>query len=453
MPRDPFKKGCEEFRSTRRPMLNPEMSRRQVLMGGLGLGSSLYATKAMTVERMLESAQAQAAAAPNAPILVNVFLPGGCDLLSTLTPLWVAGPLNDVRKTLGDNTTPALGSTGLGLHASLSEGAGGGVRGMFEAGKIGFLPGIDYANPDLSHFNSRNFWETGIVSPLAGPGWLGRWLDVAGSPDNPLQGLTLGGGLSPILRTAGAPVASLNSPRDARLNFAGTWGVGADKAAEAWGRLADAASSSRPGPAASAKAAGLTRTVADKLAPYAAEEGNGPHPPDPLAPPIPYPEDNELGEKLSRAAALLALPLGVRVVTVEADGDYDTHDDQPTELAAALKGLSEALSAFQADIELRGLGPRVLTFVWSEFGRRVESNESQGTDHGAGGVAWVQGVRARPGVLTDYPDITRLDEHGNLAVTVDFRRVYASLLEGWLGTPADAVLPGAATFGHVSLVA
>ena len=95
----------------------------------------------------------------------------------------------------------------------------------------------------------------------------------------------------------------------------------------------------------------------------------------------------------------------------------------------------------------------MLTFVWSEFGRRVEGNESQGTDHGAGGIAWVQGNRARPGILTDYPDIARLDEHGNLAVTVDFRRVYASLLEGWLGTPADAVLPGAAAFGRVPVIA
>src|SRR5699024_253232 len=114
-----------------------------VLLGGLGLGLSLYATKAMTFERLLESAQAQAAAAPDAPILVNVFLPGGCDLLSTLTPLWVAGPLNDLRRTLGAAENPALGASGLGLHPSLSAGVGGGVRGLFEANKIGFLPGID----------------------------------------------------------------------------------------------------------------------------------------------------------------------------------------------------------------------------------------------------------------------------------------------------------------------
>jgi uncharacterized protein (DUF1501 family) len=93
----------------------------------------------------------------------------------------------------------------------------------------------------------------------------------------------------------------------------------------------------------------------------------------------------------------------------------------------------------------------VLTFVWSEFGRRPESNDSQGTDHGAGGIAWVQGTRARGGVLTDYPDLKALDRHDNLAVTVDFRRVYASLLEGWLGTDASAVIPNAGAFGRLAV--
>ena len=93
----------------------------------------------------------------------------------------------------------------------------------------------------------------------------------------------------------------------------------------------------------------------------------------------------------------------------------------------------------------------MLTFVWSEFGRRPESNDSQGTDHGAGGVAWVQGTRARAGIVSDYPDLTRLDANDNLAVTVDFRRVYCSLLEGWLGTDATEVIPQAASFGRLEL--
>ena len=95
----------------------------------------------------------------------------------------------------------------------------------------------------------------------------------------------------------------------------------------------------------------------------------------------------------------------------------------------------------------------MLTLVWSEFGRRPEANDSSGSDHGAGGIAWVQGTRAQGGILSEYPDLGRLDRQGNLAVTLDFRRVYSSLLEQWLGTGADEVIPRAGSFGRVQLVA
>jgi uncharacterized protein (DUF1501 family) len=94
----------------------------------------------------------------------------------------------------------------------------------------------------------------------------------------------------------------------------------------------------------------------------------------------------------------------------------------------------------------------VLTFVWSEFGRRPMANKSLGTDHGAGGIAWVQGPRAVNGLLTEYPSLTDLDPEKNLKVTVDFRRVYASLIAQWLGTDPAEIIPGAAQFGQVQLV-
>jgi uncharacterized protein (DUF1501 family) len=140
------------------------------------------------------------------------------------------------------------------------------------------------------------------------------------------------------------------------------------------------------------------------------------------------------------------------VAALEADGEFDTHDNQTRDLDSGLEGVSEALSAFQADLEARGIADRVLTFVWSEFGRRPEANDSDGTDHGAGGIAWVQGTRVASGVLTDYPSLDQLDAEDNLAVTVDFRRVYASLLEGWLGTDAAEVIPDAGAFGRLRLV-
>jgi uncharacterized protein (DUF1501 family) len=168
---------------------------------------------------------------------------------------------------------------------------------------------------------------------------------------------------------------------------------------------------------------------------------------------VAYPADSDFAKHLSRLAGLLAQPLGIRVAAVDAPGDFDTHDDQPKELASALSEVSQGLAAFQADLEARGIADRVLTFVWSEFGRRPQSNDSQGTDHGAGGVAWVQGTRARGGILSDYPDLGRLDREDNLAVTIDFRRVYCSLLESWLGTDAAEVIPNAGAFGRVALVA
>jgi uncharacterized protein (DUF1501 family) len=444
-------RGCDDFRHTseanRARWLARPLTRRQVLVRGLGAGLSVYAAKAMPFTRILEAANAQAAAAPEAPVLVAVFLPGGCDLLSTLVPLGDYGRYADLRGGIKVDAPPALGGTGLGLHPALSEGINGGVRGLADAGKVGWLPGIDYANPDLSHFHSRHFWETGLITQSDAPGWLGRWLDRHGSGDNPLQGLSLDWTLSPVMRSARAPVAALTSPSDAQLGIRDVWGTAEDKALETWGRIT-AARPGAPGPAAAYTAARLAKDVGDRLAPYTGDSHNG----DPLKPPVEYPADNDLGQRLSRLAALISLPLGIRVATIDADGEFDTHDNQPQDLAKALTQVSGALASFQADLEARGIADRVLTLVWSEFGRRPKANDSSGTDHGAGGVAWVQGTRARPGVLTDYPSLSRLDREDNLQVTVDFRSVYSSLLEGWMGTDAGEVIPNARGFGRVALV-
>jgi hypothetical protein len=232
------------------------------------------------------------------------------------------------------------------------------------------------------------------------------------------------------------------------MQFGGTWGPGADKAAAAWAALA-AVPRTGAGPVAAGRAARLTQDVSRMLAPFHRDDKAGI---DPLAPPVPYPEKSKFGDKLSRLAGLIAQPLGIRVATIDAPGDYDTHDDQPAELDTALRELSQGLSAFQADLEARGVADRVLTFVWSEFGRRPKSNDSSGTDHGAGGMAWVQGTRVRSGVLSDVPDLGALDRNDNLAVTIDFRRVYASLVEQWLGTDAAEILPDAAAAGRLAVV-
>jgi uncharacterized protein (DUF1501 family) len=434
-------RACDDFHRTSER--SSSLTRRQVLAWGAGGGLSLYLAKAMPIQRVLELAEADAAAAPNAPVLVSVFLPGGLDLLDTLVPLHAYGRYADLRPKLKVQGVP-LGSTGLGLNPSLSQGVGGGIKGLFDRGKVGFLPGIDYSNPDLSHFHSRHFWETGLITDRDAHGWLGRWLDRAGGRDNPLQGISMGYGLSPVLRSARAPVAAVASPGDAGFWIRDVWGDAYDAAMKAYGRLGHGGGGGEALGAAR-EAARLAKQVADRLEPYAERDGR-----DPLASSVPYPEGSDFGRRLRYLAAMISKPLGIRVANVEADGDFDTHDNQ-SELSDILAEVSQCLAAFQADLEARGIADRTLTFVWSEFGRRPEENDS-GTDHGAGGLAWVQGNRARAGVHSEYPDLYRLDRDDNLRVTIDFRRVYSSLLEQHLGTEAGGVIPRAGSFGRVALV-
>jgi uncharacterized protein (DUF1501 family) len=441
-------RACDDFHRSseqvRRDYLGgPALTRRQILGAGLGAGLALYGAKAMPVERVFEAAAAEAAAAPDAPVLVSVFLPGGVDLLDTLVPLHDYGRYADLHPKLKIAGVP-LGGAVFGVHPSLAQGLGGGLKGLFERGKIGFLPGIDYANPDLSHFHSRHFWETGLITADTAPGWLGRWLDRAGGRDNPLQGLSMGWGLSPVMRSVRAPAAAVSSPGDAGFWIRDVWGEPYDEAMTAYGRLGRARGGSHA-LRASRTAARLAKGVADRLEPYREQDGV-----DPLASTIAYPAESDFGERLRYLAAMISKPLGIRVASIEADADFDTHDNQ-SELTDLLGEVSECLAAFQADLEARGLSDRVLTLVWSEFGRRPEENDS-GTDHGAGGLAWVQGDRALGGVHSDYPDLNRLDRDDNLQVTIDFRRVYSSLLEQHLGTDAAGVIPRAGGFGRVTLV-
>jgi uncharacterized protein (DUF1501 family) len=144
-------RACDDFRQTsaarRRQWVDAPLTRRRLIAGGLGATLSIYAARAMPLTRILEAAEAQAQAAPNAPVLVSVFLPGGLDLLDTLVPASQFGAYADLRKGARLDGAPALGSTGLGVHPSLAVGAGGGVKGLFEAGRVGFLPGSTTRTP------------------------------------------------------------------------------------------------------------------------------------------------------------------------------------------------------------------------------------------------------------------------------------------------------------------
>ena len=328
---------------------------------------------------------------------------------------------------------PASAST-----PSLARGTGGGIKGLFERGKIGFLPGIDYANPDLSHFHSRHFWETGLITDRAAPGWLGRWLDRAGGRDNPLQGISMGYGLSPVMRAGRAPVAAVASPGDAGFWIRDVWGDAFDEAMAAYGADRQRARRRARAAAPRARRRGWPSRWRTGSTPYAEHDGV-----DPLASSVAYPEDSDFG----RAPALpgrddLAAarhPRGGRAGRRRlrhprrpgrADGTLLRRRERvPVGVPGRPRGARRRRP--RADVRVVGVRPP------AGAERRPAPTTAPAASPGCRATA-----RA-PGVHSDYPDLSRLDRDDNLQVTIDFRRVYSSLLEQRLGTDAGAVIPRA----------
>jgi uncharacterized protein (DUF1501 family) len=163
-------------------------------------------------------------------------------------------------------------------------------------------------------------------------------------------------------------------------------------------------------------------------------------------------------DRLQSVARLLATNtagnyLPVRCVTLSAQGGYDTHSNQTTELSNNLLATASNIRAFWRDLELRGVADRVVILLWSEFGRRPAENGS-GTDHGAAGAAFVIGQNVKQGMIGEFPGLaagTGLDSAGNLRATSDFRGLYCSLLEQWFQTDAAGIIPSAGSFARPTL--
>jgi uncharacterized protein (DUF1501 family) len=422
------------------------LDRRSFLARGTGLALAIYGGGAL-VPRAFDDGIAAAAAAGPQKVLVSVFLDGGADSLSMLFP--AGDPLyRRLRPRLALPASaglPFAEDDRLRWHPSLAP-----VAQLHGEGKVAVLPGVGYTGPDQSHFTSRHFWEVGATSEALRTGWLGRWLDRAGSADNPLQGLSLEGRLQPALATARMPVASLDGPDRYSFWTRNVWGQVEGRLHEAIGALGALPTG---GDAALAQATDAARQAArlrEQLLPFVPKDDKVPAFTSPVA--YPHAEDDDFPRRLAGLAAMLAAGLPVRVVALTAPGMYDTHDDQPQELADGLKLTAESLLAFQRDLEARGLADRVLVHVWSEFGRRAKENGSNGTDHGAAGAGFLIGSRVNGRMIGEYPGLARLDEHGNLRATSDFRGLYAALLEQWLDADAEAVIPGARKFARPKVV-
>jgi uncharacterized protein (DUF1501 family) len=372
-------------------------------------------------------------------VLVSVFLPGGADSLSVLYPA-LDSRYRQLRPTLalGAGDGPQFSEDpSLYWHPSLAPFAT-----LHGEGKVTVMPAVGYTHPDQSHFTSRHFWEVGATDPRLVTGWMGRYLDHVGARDNPLQGLSLDYQLQPSLASTKVPVAALAAPDEYTFDAPGVWGDVETRMLEALQPLGARRSDRFLNEAANAAA--QSDRLRRQLAPFTGSD---------YGTPVPYPDgDDGFPRQLAGLAAMLAAGLPLRCVAITAPGEYDTHSDQPKALADGLDITARSLLAFQRDLEARGLADRVLTLVWSEFGRRAEENGSDGTDHGAAGSAFLIGTRSKGQMVGEFPGVANLDDDGNLRATSDFRAVYSSLLEQWLGEDAAAVIPGAGSFQRPTLV-
>jgi uncharacterized protein (DUF1501 family) len=426
------------------PMIEPGMplpagtglTRRKFVARSVGLALSVYGAGRL---QLFDEGIANAATVRHSPILVSVFLQGGADSLSLLYPQ--GDPLYQKLRT----DLAVTGGTAFSEDPRLYwNPALTPLSQLHDEGKVTVLPAIGYDHPDQSHFTSRHYWEVGATDPRLLTGWLGRYLDVAGVPDNPLQGLSITGSLEPSLATAKVPVAAIDGPNQYSFGAQGVWGTVEKRMLDAMGALGSVHSHD-PAFRAAANVTTQSDRLRRQLLPFAGQSG--------ITSPVPYPEGNDrftIG--LQGVAAMIAANLPLRCVTLEATGSYDTHAGQAAALTPALTTTAASLFSFQRDLEARGVADRVLTLVWSEFGRRAEENGSGGTDHGAAGTAFLIGSRAVGAAVGEFPGLASLDKDGNLKATSDFRSVYTSLLEQWLGFDAARVIPGAAKFKRYKLV-
>jgi uncharacterized protein (DUF1501 family) len=413
------------------------MDRRTFLLASAGTALSVYGASMLSPRQFEEGIAQASAAAPNQPVLVSIFMEGGWDALSVLAPVKEA-KYHELRPglALAEDAKSRFFSEDPNL---MWHPQAGGLATLHEEHKVSVFPAIGYDPPDESHFTSRHYWEVGELDTQTRSGWMGRYLDLAGEPSNPLQGLSLDYDLAPALATAKMPVAAISSPSD--YNF---WAYGLDEpltapALDTFGQLGALAA---PSPAyAQAREASLDSSIIrQKMAPFVEHEGK-----PAFQSPVPYPtEGGEFPQRLAALAAMLAAGLPIKCASLTAVGGYDTHSDEAGTLSTNLGQTIESVLAFQRDLEARGLADRVLIQLWSEFGRRPQENGS-GTDHGAAGAAFLIGTQVAGKMVGEFPGLSKLDENENLVNTSDYRAMYSALLAQWFQTEAGLVIPGAGT--------
>jgi uncharacterized protein (DUF1501 family) len=399
------------------------VSRREFLRAGLR--TSTLVALAPTIPGFLAQTARAAGPAPDGRLLVVIQLDGGNDGINTVVPYKDEGygrcrtALRLAAERLHKVTRE------VGLHPAMGDAAR-----LLEDGRLAVVQGVGYPNPSRSHFKSMAIWHSADVSLPRGDvvdaetravyGWIGQALDAGRKPaDGSAAAQLVGSGSIPLaLRSRRSVASAVTRPEDSVLALKAGSGTAAAEPGGGDGLAAFVRRSTLDAYATSERLAAVLR----------AEDAGARYP------------ATDLAGRLRVIARLIKGGAGTRVFYT-CQGSYDTHYAQPQAHAELLAELSGGLRAFLDDLAAARLAERVLVLCFSEFGRRAAENGSQGTDHGTAGPVLVAGSGVRAGLVGRAPGLLDLQD-GDLKTSVDFRQVYATVLEDWLGLPSRQALGG-----------
>lgn len=360
-------------------------------------------------------------------VLVVIQLTGGNDFMNTIVP-YTNGHYYDARKKVvirQDEVIPINDTLAFNPNNAA-------LKPLFDEGKLGIIQGIGYPNANRSHFRGMDIWHTCEPDKVGTEGWLGLAVrEMDPNQENVLTGVNIGRGLPRAMSVAGVPVTSIgdidgygvmNDAEKAHLR---------DRSIQAFKNIYGQAIGSGPVSEYIGKTGIDILKGADMLSDVAASYSSS----------VEY-ADNPIAKSLKDVARIHLAGLGTRVFYTN-HGGYDHHANEMLAHPGLMRDLSGAIADFIDDLEEHDAAEEVAILVFTEFGRRMRDNGS-GTDHGSGGGAFLIGKNIKGGFYSEYPSLEPSEwEHGeDLKHTIDFRGIYATLLEQWLGVESVPIVRG-----------
>ena len=360
------------------------------------------------------------------PVLVVLQLTGGNDYLDTVIPY--TNPLyRDYRRNVGVPEEQVLPlDDQVGFHPQMAP-----LKESYEQGNLAIVHGVGYANSPRSHFRAMDIWHTCEPVKLGTEGWLGRAIrDIDPHKDNVLTAVSFGPSLFRALVLPGVPVACVDELESYGLLTGISEEEQRTKILERFARLYS------PVMGSSAAMDYLGQTGLDTLkgADILAEA------PGMYSSTVEYP-NSSIAQKLRGIAQIHLANFGTRIFYCD-HGSFDSHSNQVAMLNNLWQDVSQGIESFFDDLREHDAADNVVMLLFSEFGRRTQDNGS-GTDHGAGGVVFAIGDPVKGGQYSEYPSLRREDlEQGDLVPNTDFRGVYSTIAEDWLGLDAKSIVDG-----------